>query len=379
MRLIINGSSIYKGGAEQVALSFIDECRKYPEHEYHVVIRPNLADQIDQALFPENFSFYIILKRPASSPFRFIRTMRYLNRLERSIHPDCVISTGGHGYWRPKVPIAGGFNIPHYIYPESPYFRSISMKKRLKWKLKRKVHLFFYNRLDAIFVQTDDVKERLENVLSSGAPIYKVSNTVNACFLREQQTRRKLPDREAGELRFLTVSSYYPHKNLGIIKSVVKRLKERGLNGFKFVLTLPADKFDLVFGDMDHGVVNVGPVRIDECPSLYQECDFMFLPTLLECFSASYAEAMAMRKPILTSDMSFAHTVCQDAAVYFDPMDPDDIADKILALLADDEKQESLRNRGEEILQTYSFAEDRARRYLEICAEIYSEKNGKDD
>jgi glycosyltransferase involved in cell wall biosynthesis len=372
VRLIINGSSIYKGGAEQVALSFIHECQKYPEHEYHVVIRANLADQIEQDEFPGNFKFYLIDKRPASSPFQFIKVMRWLNRLEKSIQPDCVISTGGHGYWRPKVPIAGGFNIPHYIYPESPYFSSISFKKRLFWKVKRKVHLYFFNRLDAIFVQTDDVKERLSKVLSSGAPIYKVSNTVNSCFLSEQKMKHKLPEKQAGELRLLTVSSYYPHKNLAIIKPVVKLLEEKGLKGFKFILTLPPEKFDLVFGDVGDRVVNVGPVRIDECPTLYRECDFMFLPTLLECFSASYAEAMATRKPILTSDMSFAHTVCQDAAVYFDPVDPVDIANKIIALHGDEEKQEYLRDRGEAILKTYSFAGERAGRYLEICSEISS-------
>ena len=379
MRLIINGSSIYKGGAEQVALSFIHECRKYPEHEYHVVIRANLADQIDQDEFPGNFKFYLIEKRPASSPFQFIRVMRWLNQLEKSIHPDCVISTGGHGYWRPKVPIAGGFNIPHYIYPESPYFSSITWKKRLFWNVKRRVHLFFFNRLDAIFVQTDDVKERLSRVLSSGAPIYKVSNTVNSCFLGELKMKHKLPDKKAGELRLLTVSSYYPHKNLAIIKPLVKLLEDKGLEGFRFVLTLPPEIFERVFGDAGDRVVNVGPVRIDECPSLYQECDFMFLPTLLECFSASYAEAMAMRKPILTSDMSFAHTVCQDAAVYFDPMDPADIADKIIALQGDDKKQQYLKDRGEAILQTYSFAEERAGRYLEICSEISSIGKEKDE
>jgi glycosyltransferase involved in cell wall biosynthesis len=372
MKLLINGSSIYKGGAEQVALSFIAECRKYPGHEYHVVIRSNLDDQIDKDSYPDNFTFYLIKKRPASSPYRFLKTMIWLNRLERSVKPDCVISTGGHGYWRPKAPLAGGFNTCHFIMPESPYFTKISRKKRLYWKLKRKIHLFFFNRLDAIFVQTDDVEKRLRGVVSPGKPLYKVSNTVNAAFLTDRQVKRKLPERTAGELRLLTVSSYYPHKNLDIIRPVVSLLEEKGFTEFKFVLTLPQEKFDPLFGDLKHRVINVGPVPIEECPSLYRECDFMFLPTLMECFSASYAEAMAMRKPILTSDLSFAHTVCQDAAVYFDPMDPEDIAGKILDLHAAPEKQNSLMDRGEEILEQYNHPEDRARRFLEICMELSS-------
>lgn len=361
-----------------MALSFIDECRKYPENDYHVVFRPNLADQIDEGSFPENFTFYLLKKRPVSNPVRFLRVMSWLNRLEKTIKPDCVISTGGHGYWRPKAPIAGGFNMPHYIYPESPYFSSISWKRRLFWKIKRKIHLFFFNRLDAIFVQTEDVKERLSRILSSGASIYIVSNTVNAWFRTETHVKRKLPAKEANEIRLLTVSSFYPHKNLGIIRPLVNILEEKGMTGFKFVLTLPEEKYKEVFGDLGHRVVNVGPVRIDECPALYQECDFMFLPTLLECFSASYAEAMAMRKPILTSDMSFAHAVCRDAAVYFDPMNPEDIAETLIALNENPEKQEFLRDRGEEVLQEYNSSEDRARRYLEICSEISSKEGGRD-
>ena len=235
--------------------------------------------------------------------------------------------------------------------------------------------MFFFNRLDALFVQTDDVKERLSRLLSPGKPIYKVSNTVNSAFLNGRQITRKLPDRTGSELRLLTVSSFYPHKNLDIIRPLVNILEEKGLKEFKFVLTLPPEKFDPLFGDLKNRVINVGPVPIEECPSLYRECDFMFLPTLLECFSASYAEAMAMRKPILTSDMSFAHTVCRDAAVYFNPMDPEDIAEKILDLQAAPEKQKFLMDRGEEILKQYNYPADRARSFLEICTEISS--NGK--
>lgn len=352
-----------------MALSFIDECRKFPEHEYHIVIRSNLADQIDQSVYPDNFTFYLIEKRPATSPYRFLKTMRWLNRLERSIKPDCVISTGGHGYWRPKAPIAGGFNTPHFIMPESPYFSSISFKKKLYWAFKRKIHLFFFNRLDVMFVQTEDVKERLSKIFPKKT-IYTVYNTMNAHFLADKQVKQKLPDRDDNELRLLTISSYYPHKNLKIIRPLVRILEEKGLTNFKFILTLPPEKFDMFFSDLKNWVINVGPIPIEECPSLYRECDFMFLPTLLECFSASYAEAMVMRKPILTSDMSFAHTVCQDAAVYFDPMNPADIAKKIIDLQEATEKQEFLRDRGEQILKMYNYPKDRARRFLEICAEI---------
>jgi glycosyltransferase involved in cell wall biosynthesis len=264
----------------------------------------------------------------------------------------------------------------HFIYPESPYYASISWKRRMYWKVKRKIHLSFYSRLDVIFVQTDIVKERLSKALSPGAIILKISNTVNAVFLRDYKRASKLAVKKPGELRLLTVSSYYAHKNLDIIKPVIDMLKAKGQTGFRFVLTLPQEKYETIFGDYKDWVINVGPVPIEECPSLYQECDYMFLPTLLECFSASYVEAMAMRKPILTSDMDFAHGICQDAAVYFDPVDPLDIADKLIALSDDAGLQDYMKERGEELLLSYGGADKRAERYLEILEDL-SEKAKK--
>ncbi len=64
---------------------------------------------------------------------------------------------------------------------------------------------------------------------------------------------------------------------------------------------------------------------MDVVPSLYEQCDALFMPTLLEFFSGTYIEAMLYKKPILTSDRDFARDVCQDAADYIDPHDVDDI------------------------------------------------------
>lgn len=377
MKIIINNSSIFKGGAEQVAISFINECKKFNLNEYYIFYCDNLEKQLDISKFPPNFIFYRIENRPGSSLKNYWRSIRVFKQIENKISPDCVISTGSHGYWRPKSPIVGGFNIPHYIYPDSPYFQKISLKKRIYWKCMKAVHMYFYSRLDAVVVQTDDVKDRLKKILASQAPIYTISNTVNGHFLEPEVFPKKLPEKTNGEIRLLTLSSYYPHKNIEIINRVVARLKEKGKSQFKFIVTLPDVKFQKVFGSLNGKMIhNVGPIPIKECPSLYEECDFMFLPTLLECFSASYAEAMLMKKPILTSDLEFAHTVCKNTAVYFDPEDPDDITDKIIELAGNKKKQEEMKERGFDLVKTYSNAEQRAGKLLSICQSVINKKRG---
>jgi glycosyltransferase involved in cell wall biosynthesis len=49
----------------------------------------------------------------------------------------------------------------------------------------------------------------------------------------------------------------------------------------------------------------------------------------LESFSGTYVEAMYHGKPVFTSDLDFAKTVCGDAAFYFNPLRPDSIIDSI--------------------------------------------------
>lgn len=102
----------------------------------------------------------------------------------------------------------------------------------------------------------------------------------------------------------------------------------------------------------------------------------MFLPTLLECFSASYAEAMVMKKPILTSDLGFAHTVCNDAAIYFNPDDANDVADKIIYLMNSPEKQSDLITKGLAQLKQFGSAEDRAREVLKACKQLTENYHG---
>jgi len=375
MKLMINASAIYKGGAEQVALSFIDECRKWNENEYHVLLRDNLSKQIDRSQFPASFTFYDVEQRPGAGIGTYLKEMRRFNKLEKEIRPDCVISTGGHGYWRPRAPLAAGFNIPHFVYPESPYFSTMKASKRVRWGLKKHIHFYFYGRSDALIVQTDDVNQRLKKQFPE-TPVFTVSNTVNSCFKNPESFPDKLPPAIPGEQRLLTLSSWYPHKNIGVIRRLIDRYDEMGKDHIRFVLTLPEDDFRREFPEPYHRkIYNIGPVPIKECPSLYNECDIMFLPTLLECFSASYAEAMAMGKPILTSDLGFAHTVCQDAAVYFDPVDPVDIVEKIELVISDTKKQETLINNGYKRLSEFNTSTERASEFLSICKSLI--KNGK--
>jgi glycosyltransferase involved in cell wall biosynthesis len=376
MKVLINTSSTLKGGGLQVAKSFVEELKDLTENTYIVILGQNLSKLINQQTFPANFTFYIVPYRPGSRLILLSKTKRYFNSIEQKHKPDVVFTTSGPAYWRPKAPHLVGYNLGHYIYPESPYFKVISIKYKLRWFIKKQVAGYFFKRdSDAFVVQTDDVNQRLKKWLQV-TKVYTVSNTCHAAYFNEKPLAPKLPLKQPNEYRLLTIAAYHPHKNFRILPAVINVLETNTKQKIKFVLTLPQNFFEKLFTDEQRKFVhNLGPVTVEECPSLYKECDAMFLPTLVECFSASYVEAMVMQKPIITSDMGFAQTVCKDAALYFNPSDPKDIAAKIEMLVNSTNLQNNLIDKGNTRKEAFGTSNKRAKTYLQICQTLIDEKN----
>jgi glycosyltransferase involved in cell wall biosynthesis len=171
----------------------------------------------------------------------------------------------------------------------------------------------------------------------------------------------------------LTVSANYPHKNLEIIKKIVPYLKFYKIK-IHFFVTLQQIDFQELFFDLEEYVTNLGPLEVADLPDAYLRCNAVFMPSLLETFSATYPEAMKMEKPILTSDLSFARDICGPAAEYFDPLNPEDILQKIINLINNKDRQLELIRFGKERLKTFETSESRARKYLELCEKLVNEK-----
>lgn len=376
MKLIINTSNLYVGGGLQVAISFINELKTLQQdNEYHVFLSQAASNQIEQETFPNNFHFYLIETSPSSLKTRK-SIIQKLNELEEKIAPNIVFSVFGPTFWRPKTVHVMGFALPWLINPDSSAFGQLPFIKRLKKRLEilYKAH-YVKNNADYYVTETEDTKERLStfhNIKEEN--IFVVGNTYNAYFDTTNQKEITLPQKEDSEFRLITVSHNYPHKNLKVIKELIPYLEKQSMR-YKFVLTIDKESYNTLFSEVSDYVINLEPISSDLCPFVYKECDALFLPTLLECFTASYPEAMKSQKPILTSALSFAHTLCQDAALYFDPLNPKDIADNIIKLFNNKSLQEELVAKGTERLKDFETAESRARKYLELCEQIYKKDN----
>lgn len=376
MRLLINTSNLRFGGAVQVALSFVHECRRHDEHEYHVALGPGVGTVLDPGDFPGNFHFH-------KKSFGMIRlqklprVQRELSALEASIQPDCVVTTSGPPFWRSRAPHLVGFNRPLFIYPESPYLKTMPAARKAKLAVQRWLHCRYFRRdADALLVQTDDVNQRVRRLLGT-EQVHTVTNNHNGWYEEDAHHPPRLPGRKQGAFRLLTLTNYYPHKNLELIPQAIERLPDTLQNRVEFVLTLTEAQYRGQIGSQIPAQVRlIGPVPPPECPSLYRECDAMFLPTLAECFSASYPEAMKMDKPIVTTDLGFARSICDNAALYYTPCDASSAAEQIARLVNEPDLQETLRRNGRGRLAAFDTPAQRAEKILGICQLLVSE-NGE--
>ncbi len=368
MRILINTASNCTEGGVQVAKSIIEECLEIAHHEFLVVLSAALTP-----FFPwekkGNVEFRSLNYRPVQRLFTLKNPAADLQRFENEFQPDVVFTTSGPAYWRPKSPHLVGFNLAHNIYSDSPFFRLESYPQSLIWFVKKLSIRYFMRRdADAWVVQTDDVNLRLRKWLNRDN-VHTVSNTASSHFREYALTSALVSDerRSRSPFRLLVLSSYYLHKNLEIVNTICNLMRERNILDIRFSMTLSKGDFERVIEPQNRDFVsNIGKQPPQDCPTLYRECDSLFLPSLLECFSANYVEAMCMGRPIVTTDLGFAKTICQDAALYFKPLDAADALERILELKNSSELYNALVEAGKKQLPRFGTPKQRLEKCLQI-------------
>ena len=202
-----------------------------------------------------------------------------------------------------------------------------------------------------------------------------VTNYYNQVFDQpENQNILKLPKFIGTTI--LTISNAYPHKNLPISLDVVQSLRKNHCDfKFRFVFTIDEKEFPTIPEELKNYFLFIGRVDISDCPSLYEQSDVVFQPTLLECFTATYPEAMRMRRPIVTTDLAFARGLCGDAAVYYDALSGDSAAEAIYKVATNDKFRSQLIENGTNQLRIFDDYYQRSEKLINISKQIAEVSN----
>ena len=184
-------------------------------------------------------------------------------------------------------------------------------------------------------VRSDKVTTCLEGAAPGFVP-------ASAEEVREMRRQFGLPDKY-----ILYAGSNKPHKNLKGLLQAWKLLRSRGgATGVKLAIAgVWLEEHALPEKDLEDVVV-LGRVSDDALRGLYSGALAFVFPTFYEGFGLPVLEAMACDTPVLCSNRASLPEVAGDAALYFDPNNPAEMAERIDEVVESKDKRSQLRNKG---------------------------------
>jgi len=328
-----------------------------PEHQYLMLVPEGLG-------YEEHKNISNVSVKPLHR-MNILKRINFdhfsLPKMIRAFNTDIVLALGNLGVSNCACKQAVLIHQPQVMY-SAKYFGNISFRDRLRiWAVKRRIKKCL-DSTDIVFCQTPVAQKRFAKSLSY--PVEKIKILPNAVSQfaiaapRTQKNNSLFQDNSKFNLFFLT--RYMPHKNLEMLIELF-RLHINELKDIRCIVTIEkkqhknAKKFldNIKKYKLQDNIINVGKLLQEELAEYFLNCDAFLFPTLLESFSGTYLEAMHFGLPILTSDLDFARYVCDDAALYFDPWDSKDIANKILFLKNNPDLRRDLTNKGNERISVF--------------------------
>jgi len=176
----------------------------------------------------------------------------------------------------------------------------------------------------------------------------------------------------------LFVGTFSPRKNLLRLLKAYELLQNRygvmhklvivGEKGWKFNKETALLQKSSIVGN----IIFPGYIQDEDLPAVYNAADVTVYPSIYEGFGLPVVESMACGTPVALSDIPCLMEVAGDAAVYFDPLNVEDMADSIYSLLSDSSLYDEIKARGMERAKRYSWKEA-AHAFLEIIQGMHAQ------
>ena len=201
----------------------------------------------------------------------------------------------------------------------------------------------------------------------------KVTTTheaVDPSFVINQKSYVKTPDSY-----ILYTGNLYPHKNIEIIIKSLQLLPQVKLkiicarNFFSQKIENLVSNYKL-----ESQVEFLGYIPDKDFKNIYSKALALVHPSLMEGFSLTGLEAMALGCPVISSNSSCLPEIYQDSVIYFNPTNPKDLAKQINKLKSSVKLRQQMIKKGFLQVQKYSW-ELTAKKTFSVYQKILNDRN----
>jgi glycosyltransferase involved in cell wall biosynthesis len=374
MRILVNMSTLKKGGGQNVGLNFI-HCISKVKYSDKVFFYAVVQDsEIHKALLALNEKNIVLM--PANPLKKLWRELTQGRSIVKENSIDIIYSYFGYGLYPKSCLQVSGSADSNLFFPEIDFWKHYSGLQLMAKKAIDSFRIWGVKRATAVIFENAAMQKR-------GVELFGLKNTtfIKPSFsLVESDAQWNLPYAAKNKKVGLFFCGWQLNKNYELIPHLAAELKQRKID-FHFVITAPADNSveheafvqSLRSLNVESMVSIVGAIKKAEIPSLYRQIHFVFLLSNLESFSNNIIEAWQFAKPLMIANAEWSKAICNDGACYVERVDKTSIASALQALIENEASYSALVQKGRTQLSAYPSIEERTQQEVEYIEKIYHE------
>jgi len=228
--------------------------------------------------------------------------------------------------------LAGKLSLPQVLFiQQSLYFSkeainsyfissNVSLISRIRKIIEPFLMKMFFkvsvNNCKKIIVQTETMKEWVCNKLNIPKnKIIVILPEIPKFFYGKRKTIRKLfKEIDSNSKNWLYVGNAEPYKNLKIIYEVAVLAESKNIN-WKFHIVTPSKNIP-----WNHPLIRwYDYLEREKLKKMYFNANALIMPSFVETVGLPMLEVMSIGIPIIAADRPYAHEICGDSALYFNP------------------------------------------------------------
>jgi len=152
--------------------------------------------------------------------------------------------------------------------------------------------------------------------------------------------------------KILYVGNIKKHKNVDLL---INAFKEINISSYKLLLIGNSDLF-FKENNFNNNIEFINEIDRENLIEYYNNARLLVLPSRYEGFGFTPLESMACECPALVADSGSIKEICKDGAFYFNLNKEDDLKNKIIYLLNNNEVCDNLIEKGKEIVKQYDWS-----------------------